>query len=797
MVGKDKNISIGLEYRLDALEKSFSKIEGTMRKQHRKLERVGKQLSVAISLPIITGLGLAAKEFAEFEQSMAKVQAVSGAAAGEFSDLKTNAEELGRTTRYTAKDVAGLEFSYAKLGFSSAEILKITEATLDLALATSEDLAGSAEVAGSTLRGFNLEASEMPRVVDVMAKAFTSSALDLEKFKVSISKVAPIAAVTGRSLEEVAAMQSVLADTGVEASIIGTSLRKIFGDLAKSGMTYDQAMNAIRTSTNKVATATELFDIRAAAAAVTLSMQQGKLDDLLGTYNKATGASKEMGKIMNDTLEMSITRLRSAVEGLAIKFGEILAPALRRVSEILATVARGLATFSKETKSTIVTFLAITAALGPVIVAMTAFTAIVGTLGAPLLASVATLGAIVFGFTQIYAIANRATGSVEDFLETYEVGNKALEDNQAVLKEDIRNLEELIVKLKFTKTATKERADALNDLGTYYGVYLKDLEDEQEFLGQIDSAYDDIVGSMRKKAEMSLHQGKMNELVATELRLVKLLKEEWDSMWNVETPSERNVWEKNIAKTTLALETVRKELKQLDQEVKKTFGGGTYTPKDDDKDKMKPKVILPWSFADYDELFPEIDSWFSKSWDEIIGKAKEGIWIDNGGIASDLEKWFLEQKEKVENFTADINELIEKSVEDAVYNIADMFGTMLTDDEFTGKDFGKGMLEMVADFLQKFGGLMIAWGLNFKLFKESVKSGQAVPAIIAGAAMVAAGAAIKGALKGGIGASVSVQPTYSGSNGGTNYAANDYSSEVMIRGREMIIVQSRERSFRR
>ena len=167
------------------------------------------------------------KTFTDFEFSMAKVRAISGATTQQFMELTESAKELGRTTFFTATQVAELQVNFSKLGFSADEILKVQAATLDLAMATGSDLARAATVAGSAVRGFGLDASQAGRVVDVMAVAFTSSALDIEKWQTSMTKVSAIAAGMGVDIEGVAAVMGTLSDTGIEASIAGTSLRNI------------------------------------------------------------------------------------------------------------------------------------------------------------------------------------------------------------------------------------------------------------------------------------------------------------------------------------------------------------------------------------------------------------------------------------------------------------------------------------------------------------------------------------------------------------------------------------------
>ena len=165
------------------------------------------------------------KTITEFEQQMANVKAITGATAKEFSELQKSAKDLGSSTQFTATEVGKLQEEYAKLGFTTQQILDASEATLELATATGSDLAQSAKVAAATINGFRLEAKDTQRIVDVMAKSFTSSALDLNKFEVAMSAVAPVAATVGMSLEETTASIGVLVDAGFDASTSGTALR--------------------------------------------------------------------------------------------------------------------------------------------------------------------------------------------------------------------------------------------------------------------------------------------------------------------------------------------------------------------------------------------------------------------------------------------------------------------------------------------------------------------------------------------------------------------------------------------
>ena len=239
-----KQINIRAGFDLSHFSESHQNLIRGLKNTASQMKSIGKEMSMAITGPLVAMGGLAVKTFADFEQSMAKVQAVSGATGQQFKTLNQLAKDLGASTRFTASEVSELMLNYSKLGFSAGEIEKITGATLNLALATGEDLAKSAEVAGSTLRAFGLDADQMLRVTDVMAKSFSSSALDLDRFSESMKYVAPVAASAGISIEEASAMLAVLANSGVKVSQAGTSLRRIISDLGStSGGTTKELKN--------------------------------------------------------------------------------------------------------------------------------------------------------------------------------------------------------------------------------------------------------------------------------------------------------------------------------------------------------------------------------------------------------------------------------------------------------------------------------------------------------------------------------------------------------------------------
>jgi len=319
-------------------QKDLKKLEGRTKTTTASFGKmaVGIAGAVAAFRAVSSAVGSAINTFKGFEFQMAKVRATTGASNKDFKKLNASAQQLGRTTFFTASQVGALQMNFAKLGFTTSEILDAQEATLRLATATGSDLARAAVVAGAAVRGFNLDASETERVVDVMAVSFTSSAMDIEKWQTSMTKVAPIAAGAGVSIESTAAVMGKLTDAGIEASIAGTSMRNIFlkmqdssSDLAQHlGFTVKSSKDLERAliQLNKEGLSNEeimgLVDLRQVAAFATMVNGTDAILDMTDALEDANGAAQEMADIMADTLEGDLITAKSAWEGFQIAIME-------------------------------------------------------------------------------------------------------------------------------------------------------------------------------------------------------------------------------------------------------------------------------------------------------------------------------------------------------------------------------------------------------------------------------------------------------------------------------------------
>ena len=288
-----------------------------------------KGIAIAAGAAITAAFAKAISITADFQEALARLEALSGAAGKELQALEAQAKKLGATTASTASEVLSLQTELAKLGFTTREILKATPGVRDFADAMEADLASAATLAGNVLRQFGLDASETGRVVDVLSKASVSSALDFEKLRESMKTAGPAAKSVGISLEETVAVLAALSDLGISGSLGGTAFKKFVSSAAKSGRTVTEIFEQIATAADPAAESIKLLGDRTFGAGVAIAQSQGKVAELVETLKEAEGTTKKIAETKLDHLKGDFKLLNSALEALGTELGEIFIPILR------------------------------------------------------------------------------------------------------------------------------------------------------------------------------------------------------------------------------------------------------------------------------------------------------------------------------------------------------------------------------------------------------------------------------------------------------------------------------------
>ena len=190
----------------------------------------------------------AVKTGMEFEASMSKVKAISGANAEQMQALTDKAKEMGEKTVFSASE-ASQAFQYmAMAGWKTEDMLDGIEGIMNLAAASGEDLATTSDIVTDALTAFGLKASDAGRFADVMAAAASNANTNVSMMGESFKYVAPLAGSMGYKVEDVATALGLMANAGVKSSNAGTALRTLLTNMANPTYTMAKAMGTLGLS---------------------------------------------------------------------------------------------------------------------------------------------------------------------------------------------------------------------------------------------------------------------------------------------------------------------------------------------------------------------------------------------------------------------------------------------------------------------------------------------------------------------------------------------------------------------
>ena len=344
----------------------------------RSLQRLPRLL-----INLRTGLaGLAAglvirkvvRSFADFERQMNRVAAITGETVGPaFQRLQGLAEELGRTTVFTATQSAEAMGNLAVAGLNAEQIIAALPRTLELAAAAQIPLADSARIVTGVVKGLRIPFEQLGRANDVLVKAFTSTNLTLLDLGETFKFVGPIATSAGVPFEELTAAIGLAADAGIRGSMAGTSLRRVLISLVapsteakkrldQLGITisdsagrlrplndifldFQKRLNETATPTERLAILADIFGARAVTLADILTNKAGPaFSQLIEKLRDSGGLAERVSEIQLRGLSGALVRMKSAIDGVVITLGQTFKPELLAIVEGIKQFAINIGT---------------------------------------------------------------------------------------------------------------------------------------------------------------------------------------------------------------------------------------------------------------------------------------------------------------------------------------------------------------------------------------------------------------------------------------------------------------------
>ena len=239
------------EQKLESLEKEYKEFGSVAKQQTKaaaeemqnagqKIQNVGgavtsagRTMTTYVTAPLVAAGAASVTYAANFEESMDKVQAISGATREEMEQLEAISLKLGAETKFSATEMAEALSYMGMAGWKSEEMLAGLPGIAHLAAAANEDLATTSDIVTDALTAFGYKAEDATRFADILASAATNSNTTVSMLGESFKYAAAPAGTLGYSAEDVALALGLMANNGIKADMAGTSLRNMFQRMAK------------------------------------------------------------------------------------------------------------------------------------------------------------------------------------------------------------------------------------------------------------------------------------------------------------------------------------------------------------------------------------------------------------------------------------------------------------------------------------------------------------------------------------------------------------------------------------
>lgn len=190
------------------------------------------------------GLGLAVKQFMDFDEAMGGVRAnLTNMDVGKLPQLTAAVKEAGAASVYSSVEAANAAEELIKAGVSATEVINggLTGA-LDLAAAGGIGLARAAEVSAMAMTQFKLGGQDATHIADVLAGGALASTASVDSLAMALAQGGGVAQQFGAHIEDTVGTLAMFDQNALRGSDAGTSVKAMLLSLANPSKAAAAAM---------------------------------------------------------------------------------------------------------------------------------------------------------------------------------------------------------------------------------------------------------------------------------------------------------------------------------------------------------------------------------------------------------------------------------------------------------------------------------------------------------------------------------------------------------------------------
>lgn len=378
------------------LETELNKTVRNLDAVGRRFERVGRDLTLKFTAPIVAAGAVATKLASDFDSEMTKIVTLVGVAESQVNDWRRALLEMGPAVGKGPQELARALFVVTSAGQRGAEALQIVERAAKASAAGLGDTAEIARTVTAAMQAYGPEALSAERATDILVATVREGNLEASSLAGALGRVLGIAAQVGVSFDQVGAFIATFTRLGVGAEEAVVALRGVLTTMIAPSQGARDALASVGLSAedlrvsivekglartlvdlvsafrgNATALSAVIPNVRALSGVLGTAAAQGEeFLDVADSITNSTGVLDDAFERVEKTTAFTFAQLRANLEALAIAVGDALAPTINGLVRSLLPMLRTLQGMDEEFIRNTARALALAAALGPVILAV-------------------------------------------------------------------------------------------------------------------------------------------------------------------------------------------------------------------------------------------------------------------------------------------------------------------------------------------------------------------------------------------------------------------------------------------
>ena len=355
---------------------AFDKVADGAAKAGEKLKTAGKNMSIVSGGIVAAGAASIAafNEVDEGADNAIKATGATGEAAKALEEAYSNV--AGSIVGDFGDIGSALGEVNTRFGYTGSDLENATQKFLEFSNVTGMDATESVKAVSRALNDAGIPLGEYDSLLDQLAKAGQSAGIDVATLADSLSKNGSIMRSMGFDTQETIALLSQFELSGADTSTMLTGMKKAMANWAQEGKNgnteFAKTVEGIKNGSVKASDALDIFGTKAGPMLVD-AIKSGKFEykDMLKVIQDSAGTVETTFDGTVDggyQMELAMQKAKVAAGEVGDTLSTTLAPIVESASEKLKSFAGWWSGLNENTQKTIITIVAVVAAIGPVLI---------------------------------------------------------------------------------------------------------------------------------------------------------------------------------------------------------------------------------------------------------------------------------------------------------------------------------------------------------------------------------------------------------------------------------------------